>query len=89
MTTSLTPAEAEAKIQQVDEAMVNARQLANNMLDRAQTMTASSWLGGKAQRFASTMQQHHDDFTTVINNLTQVAETGKSNMRTFANIDAE
>jgi uncharacterized protein YukE len=89
MTTSLTPQEAEAKIAQVDEAMQNARTLANNILDRTQTMTASSWLGGKAQHFSTVMTQHHDDFTAIINSLTQVAETGKANMRTFANMDAE
>lgn len=89
MTTSLTPQEAEAKIQQVDEAMARARTLANNILDRTQTMTASSWLGGKATKFGGTIQQHHDDLTAVITSLTQVAETGKSNMRTFANVDAE
>ncbi|OBG99294.1 WXG100 family type VII secretion target [Mycobacterium sp. E3247] len=89
MTTSLTPQEAEAKIAQVDQAMQNARALANNILDRTQTMTASSWLGHKAQSFGNTMQNHHEDFTAVINALNQVAETGKTNMRTFANLDAE
>ena len=34
MNTSLTPQEAEAKIAQVDQAMQNARTLANNILDR-------------------------------------------------------
>ncbi|MDV3124023.1 hypothetical protein M1247_03790 [Mycobacterium sp. 21AC1] len=89
MATALTPQEAEIKIGQVDEAMINARTLANSILDRTQTMTASSWLGGKAQKFAGLMTQHHDDFTAVINQLTQVAETGKSNMRTLANNDSE
>ncbi|MGV9801802.1 WXG100 family type VII secretion target [Mycobacterium sp. NPDC003449] len=89
MATSLTPQEAETKIGQVDEAMTTARTLANNILERAETMTASSWLGGKAQKFAGMMTQHHDDFTAVITQLTQVAETGKSNMRTLANMDSD
>lgn len=89
MRTSLTPQEAEAKIAQVDEAMQNARTLANNILERTQSMTASSWLGGRAQRFGNTMTQHHEDFTAVINALSQVAETGKTNMRTFASADSQ
>ena len=42
MTTSLTPQQAEAKIAQVDQAMQNARMLANNMLARAVSSLGSS-----------------------------------------------
>ena len=62
MTLSLTPAEAEAKIAQVDDAMMTARSLANRILDSTETMTASSWQGGRAATFNGIMAQHHDDF---------------------------
>ncbi|HJT93058.1 MAG TPA: hypothetical protein VJ777_14170 [Mycobacterium sp.] len=89
MTLSLTPAEAELKIQQVDEAMITARTLAGKILDTTQTMTASSWLGGKAHTFNGIMSQHNDDFNTVITALTQVAEKGKSDIRTIVTHDTD
>lgn len=89
MTLSLTPAEAELKIQQVDDAMITARTLASKILDTTQTMTASSWLGGKAHTFNGIMSQHHDDFNTIITALTQVAEKGKSDIRTIVTHDTD
>ena len=89
MTLSLTPAEAEAKITQVDDAMNNARTLATKILDTTQTMTSSSWLGGRAGNFNNVMTQRHDDFKIVIDNLTQVAEKGKSDMRTIVSADSQ
>lgn len=87
--TSLTAAEAQAKIAQVDEAMNSARMLGQRMQDRTAEMTTSSWQGDQAQRFAQRMQAHNDDFTAVINRLTQVAETGKNNMTALVNLEAE
>jgi hypothetical protein len=87
MTLHLTPAEAQTKIQQVDEAMFNLRSLASKILDSTETMTASSWQGGKAQTFRGIMSQHHEDFNYVINQLTQVAEKGKSDIQTLVTHD--
>jgi uncharacterized protein YukE len=87
--TGLTQSEAQTKIGQVDEAMNSARQLGQSMQQRTAEMTASSWQGQQAQRFAQRMQQHNDDFTTVINRLTQVAETGKQNMTSLVNLESE
>jgi uncharacterized protein YukE len=81
MTLHLTPAEADAKINQVDQQMTDVRRLASKILDTTQTMTASSWQGGRAAMFNRIMQQHHDDFNTVINNLQAVADKGKSDIR--------
>jgi hypothetical protein len=88
-TTSLTQAEAQAKIAQVDEAMNSARRLGQSMQDRTIEMTSSSWQGQQATLFAQRMRQHTDDFAAVINRLTQVAETGKNNMLAMVNQDAE
>jgi uncharacterized protein YukE len=87
--TSLTQAEAQAKINQIDEAMQSARQLGQNMQNITTEMTSSSWLGNQASLFTQKMLQYNDDFTTIINRLTQVAETGKSNMVALVNLDAE
>lgn len=87
MTLSLTPAEAAAKINQVDEAMSTARMLGNRILDQTQTMTGSSWLGGRAATFSAIMTQHRDDFEAVINRLQQVADKGKSDIQTITTHD--
>lgn len=83
MTLSLTPDQATAKIAQVDEAMLTARTMGNRILDNTQTMTASSWQGGRAATFNAIMTQHRDDFEAVINRLQQIAEKGKSDIQTI------
>ena len=88
MALSLTPAEAETKINQVDEAMMNLRTLASRILDSTETMTGSSWQGGRAQTFRGIMTQHNEDFNYVINQLTQVAEKGKNDIRTLVSHDS-
>lgn len=87
--TSLTPAEAQAKIHQIDQAMADALQLKNQMQDITVQMTSSSWRGNQASMFANKMQQYDEDFNAIINQLSNVAETGKSNMMTLINRDSE
>lgn len=88
MTLSLTQSEADAKIMQIDEAVANARTLANQMVDTADTMTNNSWLGGKAARFNGIMHQHHDDFRALVDALTEVGENGKVAIQELAGQDA-
>jgi hypothetical protein len=87
--TSLTQADAQMKITQVDEAMNHARQLEKNMQDITLQMTSSSWLGNQANMFAMKMQQYDDEFIAIINRLTHVAETGKQNMMALVNLESE
>jgi type VII secretion system (Wss) protein ESAT-6 len=87
MTLHLTPQEAQTRIHQVDEAMNNLRTLASRILDSTETMTGSSWQGGRAQTFRGIMTQHHDDFNYVITQLTHVAEKGKSDIQTLVSAD--
>jgi hypothetical protein len=49
----------------------------------------SSWQGGRAVTFRGIMAQHHDDFNYVINQLTQVAEKGKSDIQTLVSHDTD
>ena len=89
MTLHLTPAEAQTKINQVDDAMGTARMLANKIMDSTQTMTASSWQGGRAQMFNRIMGQHHEDFNAVLTALQQVADKGKSDIHTLVSHDTQ
>jgi hypothetical protein len=88
MTLHLSPTEAQRRIQQVDEAMYNLRTLASKILDSTETMTGSSWQGGRATAFRGIMTQHHDDFNYVINQLTHVAEKGKGDIQTLVSHDS-
>jgi uncharacterized protein YukE len=87
--TSLTQAEAQAKINQVDDAMNSARQCVKNLQDHTQQMTSSSWQGNQSTQFGNKMSQVTDEMTTIVNRLTQVAETGKNNMTALVNQDSE
>lgn len=87
--TSLSQAEAQSKIQQVDDAMNSARMCLKNLQDNTQQMTSSSWLGNQAQVFGHKMVQITDEMGAVVNRLTQVAETGKQNMTALVNLDSE
>jgi hypothetical protein len=87
MTLSLTPDQAQAKINNVDQQMIDVRRLAETILDTTQTMCASSWQGGRAQLFHRIMAQHHEDFTTVINNLQHIVDKGKSDIQTLVTHD--
>jgi hypothetical protein len=80
MALTLTEDEARAKINNVDQQMIDVRRLANQILDSTQTMCASSWQGGRSQTFSRIMAQHHEDFTTVLNNLQQIVDKGKTDI---------
>jgi uncharacterized protein YukE len=87
MTLTLTPSQAQAKINNIDQQMIDVRRLAQQILDTTQTMCASSWQGGRAQTFNRIMGQHHEDFTTVINNLQHIVDKGKSDIQTLVTHD--
>lgn len=87
MALSLTPDEAQAKINQIDNEMIDVRRLADRILDSTQTMCAGSWQGGRAQTFSGIMTQHHEDFNTVLNNLQHIVDKGKSDIQTLVTHD--
>ncbi len=89
MALSLTPDEAQAKINQIDNEMVDVRRLADRILDSTQTMCASSWQGGRAATFSRIMGQHHEDFNTVLNNLQSIVDKGKSDIQTLVAHDTQ
>jgi uncharacterized protein YukE len=87
--TSLTQAEAQAKISQVDQAMQSAHACVKNMQDETQQMTSSSWLGNQSQLFLQKMQQTTDDMRNLVNRLQQIADTGKHNMTALVNLESQ
>jgi uncharacterized protein YukE len=87
MTVSLTPAEAESKIQQIESARDNAVKSLSGIQDTQQSMLSSAWQGGSATKYGSTSSQQHDDFTQIINTLNSIVETGSAHIRSIANMD--
>jgi WXG100 family type VII secretion target len=83
MALSLRPEEAQPKINQIDEEMADVRLLASRILDSTQSMTASSWKGGRAATFNQIMTQHHEDMNNVINNLQRIVDKTKGDINTF------
>jgi WXG100 family type VII secretion target len=87
MTVSLTPAEAESKISQIESARDQAVSTLSKIQDTQQSMLSSAWQGGSATKYGSTSSQQHEDFTQIINALNSVVETGSAHMRSIANMD--
>jgi len=87
MTVSLTPAEAESKIAQIESARDQAVATLSTIQDTQQSMLSSAWQGGSATKYASTSDQQHEDFTQIINALNHVVDTASTHMRSIANMD--
>jgi uncharacterized protein YukE len=87
--TSLTHAQAQAKMNQVDEAMNRAHQLLQHMEDRTQQMCASSWLGCQSISHQQRMQGHSDNHRAIVQRLQNVVDNAKANMMTIVNADSE
>jgi WXG100 family type VII secretion target len=87
MTVSLTPAEAENKIAQIENARDQAVSKLNQIQDTQQSMLSSAWQGGSATKYGTTSAQQHEDFTQMINDLNRIVETGSAHIRSIANMD--
>jgi uncharacterized protein YukE len=88
MTVSLTQAQANSAIAQVDEGLSSARQLLSQMADHQQNMLSTGWHGSSAGNYSNLSDQQHDDFGQILNKLTTVAETGKEHIRSVTNMDS-
>ena len=87
MTVSLTPADAESKISQLESIREKAVGILRSMQGTQQGMVNQTWKGDSATRYSSTSDQQHEDFTQIINALNSVVETGSAHMRSIANMD--
>jgi uncharacterized protein YukE len=87
MTVSLTPAEAEQKIQQIHDARDQAVQKLNQISDTQQSMLSSAWHGTYASGYNNTSQQQREEFDQLIATLNDIVEKGSTHMRSVANLD--
>lgn len=87
MAVSLTPAEAEQKIQQINEARDQAVTKLNQISDTQQTMLASAWRGTYASGYGTNAQQQREEFDHLIASLNDIVEKGSTHMRSIANLD--
>jgi hypothetical protein len=87
MAVSLTPAEAEQKIQQIMDARDQAVMKLNQISDTQQAMLASSWRGSYASGYGTTSQGQREEFDQLIATLNDIVEKGSTHMRSIANLD--
>ncbi|WP_101951164.1 WXG100 family type VII secretion target [Mycobacterium sp. 3519A] len=87
MTVSLTPAEADAKISQINDARDQAVAKLKQIEDTQQNMLASAWHGGSATNYSKTSAQQQEDFNQIINTLNDIVEKGAQHIRSVANQD--
>jgi uncharacterized protein YukE len=87
MTLSLTQAEAQSKLQQIQDARNQAVATLQQIADTQQTMLGSSWKGGSATTYGNTSTQQQEDAQQIITNLNQIVDTGSAQIRAVANMD--
>jgi uncharacterized protein YukE len=87
MTVSLTPAEAEAKIRQINDARDQAVTKLTQIRDTQEQMLAAAWRGGSATTYHNTSAGQHEEFDRLIATLNDVVNTGSEHMRAVANLD--
>ena len=87
MTVSLTPAEAEAKIEQINAARDQAVQKLNQIEDAQQQMLSASWQGTSAGSYGRISQAQREEFDLIISSLNNIVEKGSEHMRSVANLD--
>jgi uncharacterized protein YukE len=87
MTLSLTQAEAQSKLQQIQDARNQAVATLGQIADTQQTMLGSGWKGGSATTYGNTSAQQQEDAQQIINSLNHIVDTGSAQIRTVANLD--
>jgi len=87
MTVSLTPAQADAKISQINDARDQAVAKMRQIEDSQQAMLAAAWMGNSATNYGKTSAQQHEDFNQIINTLNDVVEKGSTHIRSISNQD--
>jgi uncharacterized protein YukE len=87
MTVSLTPAEAEAKIQQIHDSRDHAVAKLNQVRDAQQSMLNGSWHGGSAGAYGKTSVQQSDEFDSLIATLNDIVDKASTHMRQVSHAD--
>jgi uncharacterized protein YukE len=87
MTLSLTQAEAQSKLSQIQDARNQAVAILGKIADTQQSMLGASWKGGSASTYGNTSSQQQEDAQQIINYLNQIVDTGSAQIRSVANMD--
>ena len=87
MTVSLTPAEAAAKIEQIQDSRAQAVQKLNQISDTQQQMLSGSWHGDSATTYHGTAQQQREEFDDLIATLNDIVEKGSEHIRSVSAAD--
>ncbi|BBX39889.1 hypothetical protein [Mycobacterium simiae] len=87
MTLALTQAEAQSKIQQIEDARNQAVATLQKIEDSQQQMLSSAWQGGSATTYGQTSATQNEDINQIISNLNQIVETASAQIRSVANLD--
>jgi uncharacterized protein YukE len=87
MTVKLSQHDADAKIQQIQQARDHAVTKLGQIRDAQESMLASSWSGGSASTYQSTAAGQHEEFDDLIKTLDSVVEHGTTHIRSVANMD--
>ena len=87
MTVSLTPAEAEAKIEQIMAARDQAVQKLNKIEESQEQMLSANWHGDSAQGYGRVSQAQREEFDQIVSTLNNIVEKGSEHMRSVANLD--
>jgi uncharacterized protein YukE len=87
MTLSLTQAEAQSKISQIEDARSQAVSKLSQIEDSQQLMLGSNWSGGSATTYGKTSATQNEDINTIISNLNQICQTAETHIRSVANMD--
>ena len=87
MTLSLTQAEAQGKIQQINQARDQAVATLNKIEDSQHLMLASNWNGSSATTYGKTSATQSDDMNQIISNLNHIVDTATTHINSVANMD--
>jgi uncharacterized protein YukE len=84
---SLSPAEATAKISQVQSSAAQITSTVNRVDDTQQAMVQKTWNGNSANLYISHAAQQHEDLQNFLGNLHALVDKGVSDMHSFAALD--
>jgi uncharacterized protein YukE len=87
MTVSLSPAEAQAKIDEITAARDQAVSKLNAISDTQETMLTSAWRGTSAGTYGNVAAQSREEFDLLIATLNDVVAKGSTHMTKIANLD--
>lgn len=87
MTLSLTPEQAQAKLQQIDELRDHAIQTMQRIEDNQNLMLNGNWTGGSATTYGHTTSSQNDDMNTVIKNLNDLVEKATTHIKSVTTAD--